>query len=147
MNSSASSFEIGEICSSEEDTKGGASLSSTMIEDDEERKLVMISATRLSPSRVQHSTASPSSTTLVLLSHNPIFQTLVEKKTDMKTKTDEEKQKTDEEKPNTDTNIQLVQTCLVLNWDQDKKIEKACASFVEIRTNGLIRDFLRIELL
>ena len=29
-------------------------------------------------------------------------QTLVEKKTDMKTKTDEEKQKTDEEKPNTD---------------------------------------------
>nr|GFA77863.1 DNA polymerase [Tanacetum cinerariifolium] len=29
-------------------------------------------------------------------------QTLIEKKTDMKTKTDEEKQKTDEEKPNTD---------------------------------------------
>lgn len=45
-----------------------------------------------------------------------------------------------------DTNIQLVRTCLVLNWDQDKKIEKACASFVEIRTNGLIRDFLRIDL-
>ncbi|MFS8010293.1 putative DNA-directed RNA polymerase [Helianthus anomalus] len=44
------------------------------------------------------------------------------------------------------TSIQLVRTCLVLNWDQDKKIEKACASFVEIRTNGLIRDFLRIDL-
>ncbi|KAJ4699722.1 Metallocarboxypeptidase inhibitor [Melia azedarach] len=33
----------------------------------------MLSATGLSPSRVQHSTASPSSTTLVLLSHNPVF--------------------------------------------------------------------------
>ncbi|KAG9438555.1 hypothetical protein H6P81_021506 [Aristolochia fimbriata] len=38
-----------------------------------ERKLVMLSATGLSPSRVQYSTASPSSTTLVLLSHNPVF--------------------------------------------------------------------------
>nr|UDH55315.1 RNA polymerase beta'' subunit [Corokia buddleioides]UDH55569.1 RNA polymerase beta'' subunit [Corokia macrocarpa]UHA56688.1 RNA polymerase beta'' subunit [Corokia buddleioides]UHA56773.1 RNA polymerase beta'' subunit [Corokia cotoneaster] len=49
-----------------------------------------------------------------------------------------------------DTSIQLVRTCLVLNWDQDKKsssIEEACASFVEIRTNGLIRDFLRIDFL
>nr|YP_009418784.1 DNA-directed RNA polymerase beta'' subunit [Gordonia lasianthus]ASM45011.1 DNA-directed RNA polymerase beta'' subunit [Gordonia lasianthus] len=48
-----------------------------------------------------------------------------------------------------DTSIQLVRTCLVLNWDQDKKssfIEEARASFVEIRTNGLIRDFLRIDL-
>jgi len=48
-----------------------------------------------------------------------------------------------------DTSIQLVRTCLVLNWDQDKKnslIEEAPASFVEIRTNGLIRDFLRIDL-
>nr|YP_010312266.1 RNA polymerase beta'' subunit [Nymphoides peltata]ULF03101.1 RNA polymerase beta'' subunit [Nymphoides peltata] len=48
-----------------------------------------------------------------------------------------------------DTNIQLVRTCLVLNYDQDKKsssIEEACPSFVEIRTNGLIRDFLRIDL-
>nr|YP_009415482.1 DNA-directed RNA polymerase beta'' subunit [Apterosperma oblata]ASM42314.1 DNA-directed RNA polymerase beta'' subunit [Apterosperma oblata] len=47
------------------------------------------------------------------------------------------------------TNIQLVRTCLVLNWDQEKKsssIEEARASFVEIRTNGLIRDFLRIDL-
>nr|YP_010131484.1 RNA polymerase beta'' subunit [Primula ranunculoides]QPZ50881.1 RNA polymerase beta'' subunit [Primula ranunculoides] len=48
-----------------------------------------------------------------------------------------------------DTNIQLVRTCLVLNWEQDKKIssiEEARASFVEIRTNGLIRDFLKIYL-
>nr|YP_010484696.1 RNA polymerase beta'' subunit [Callitriche stagnalis]YP_010880601.1 RNA polymerase subunit beta'' [Callitriche hermaphroditica]UVW80221.1 RNA polymerase beta'' subunit [Callitriche stagnalis]WHU54388.1 RNA polymerase subunit beta'' [Callitriche hermaphroditica] len=48
-----------------------------------------------------------------------------------------------------DTNIQLVRTCLVLNWDQDKNnssSQEARASFVEIRTNGLIRDFLRIDL-
>nr|YP_009938704.1 RNA polymerase beta'' subunit [Mitrasacme pygmaea]QNV46937.1 RNA polymerase beta'' subunit [Mitrasacme pygmaea] len=48
-----------------------------------------------------------------------------------------------------DTSIQLVRTCLVLNWDQDKKTcssEEARASFVEIRTNGLIRHFLRIDL-
>nr|YP_009776131.1 RNA polymerase beta'' subunit [Bacopa monnieri]QJA26456.1 RNA polymerase beta'' subunit [Bacopa monnieri] len=48
-----------------------------------------------------------------------------------------------------DTNIQLVRTCLVLNWDQDKKSsssQEARTSFVEIRANGLIRDFLRIDL-
>lgn len=48
-----------------------------------------------------------------------------------------------------DTNIQFVRTCLVLNWDQDKKSsssEAARASFVEIRANGLIRHFLRIDL-
>nr|YP_009317899.1 RNA polymerase beta subunit [Haberlea rhodopensis]AOY41452.1 RNA polymerase beta subunit [Haberlea rhodopensis] len=48
-----------------------------------------------------------------------------------------------------DTNIQFVRTCLVLNWDQDKKSsssEEAHASFVEIRANGLIRHFLRIDL-
>nr|YP_009435493.1 RNA polymerase beta'' subunit [Lobelia sonderiana]ATG25495.1 RNA polymerase beta'' subunit [Lobelia sonderiana] len=48
-----------------------------------------------------------------------------------------------------DTSIQLVRTCLVLNWDQDKKsssIDEARASFVEIRTKGLIKDFLRIDL-
>nr|YP_009644092.1 RNA polymerase beta subunit [Fraxinus latifolia]YP_009673988.1 RNA polymerase beta'' subunit [Fraxinus pennsylvanica]YP_010955443.1 RNA polymerase beta'' subunit [Fraxinus velutina]QDH07636.1 RNA polymerase beta'' chain [Fraxinus sp. OR-2019]UFJ43862.1 RNA polymerase beta'' subunit [Fraxinus chinensis]QBS51855.1 RNA polymerase beta subunit [Fraxinus latifolia]QDC21460.1 RNA polymerase beta'' subunit [Fraxinus pennsylvanica]WMX20545.1 RNA polymerase beta'' subunit [Fraxinus velutina] len=49
-----------------------------------------------------------------------------------------------------ETDIQLVRTCLVLNWDQDKKksssSEEARASFVEIRTNGLIRHFLRIDL-
>nr|QFQ37171.1 RNA polymerase beta''subunit [Dipsacus japonicus] len=47
-----------------------------------------------------------------------------------------------------DTSIQLVRICLVLNWDQDKKssfIEEGRPSFVEIRTNGLIRDFLRID--
>nr|YP_010546249.1 RNA polymerase beta'' subunit [Primulina cardaminifolia]UYI29764.1 RNA polymerase beta'' subunit [Primulina cardaminifolia] len=48
-----------------------------------------------------------------------------------------------------DTNIQFVRTCLVLNWDQDKKSsssEEARAYFVEIRANGLIRHFLRIDL-
>nr|QGU84317.1 RNA polymerase beta'' subunit [Casearia velutina] len=48
-----------------------------------------------------------------------------------------------------DTNIQLVRTCLVLNWNQDKKsssIEEARVSFVEVSINGLIRDFLRIHL-
>nr|YP_010591735.1 RNA polymerase beta'' subunit [Hoya pubicalyx]WAB52083.1 RNA polymerase beta'' subunit [Hoya pubicalyx] len=45
-----------------------------------------------------------------------------------------------------DTTLQLVRTCLVLNWDQDKKSEEARASFVEIRINGLIRHFLRIDL-
>uniref|UniRef100_A0AB39U2U8 DNA-directed RNA polymerase subunit beta'' n=1 Tax=Hydnocarpus kurzii TaxID=3240908 RepID=A0AB39U2U8_9ROSI len=48
-----------------------------------------------------------------------------------------------------DASIQLVRTCLVLNWDQDKKsssIEEARASFVEVSTNGLIRDFLKINL-
>nr|YP_009661927.1 RNA polymerase beta' subunit [Heuchera richardsonii]QCU47039.1 RNA polymerase beta' subunit [Heuchera richardsonii] len=47
-----------------------------------------------------------------------------------------------------DTSIQLVRTCLVLNWDQDKKsssVGEAHASFVEVSTTGLIRDFLRID--
>ncbi len=47
------------------------------------------------------------------------------------------------------TSIQLVRTCLVLNWDQDKKnssMEEARASFVEVKTNSMIRNFLRIEL-
>jgi DNA-directed RNA polymerase subunit beta' len=49
-----------------------------------------------------------------------------------------------------DTSIQLVRTCFVLNWDQKKKsssIVEAHASFIEVRTNDLIRDFLRIDLL
>nr|YP_009657050.1 RNA polymerase beta'' subunit [Medicago intertexta]QCO73951.1 RNA polymerase beta'' subunit [Medicago intertexta] len=48
-----------------------------------------------------------------------------------------------------DTRIQLVRTCLVLNWDQGKKspsIEEAPSSFVEVSTNGLIEYFLRIDL-
>nr|YP_010628299.1 RNA polymerase beta'' subunit [Begonia convolvulacea]WBN95255.1 RNA polymerase beta'' subunit [Begonia convolvulacea] len=49
------------------------------------------------------------------------------------------------------TSIQLVRTCLVLNWDQDKKnssIKEALASFLEVRTNGLslVRNFVRIDL-
>nr|YP_010274941.1 RNA polymerase subunit beta'' [Nonea vesicaria]UJV31722.1 RNA polymerase subunit beta'' [Nonea vesicaria] len=49
-----------------------------------------------------------------------------------------------------DTSIQLVRTCLILSWDQETKsssIEEARTSFVEIITNGLIRHFLRIDLL
>ncbi|NP_054922.2 RNA polymerase beta'' subunit (plastid) [Spinacia oleracea] len=48
-----------------------------------------------------------------------------------------------------DTSIQLVRTCLVLNWNQDKKgssIEEARGSFVEVRTNGMIQDFLKVNL-
>nr|URP30643.1 RNA polymerase beta'' subunit [Fagopyrum esculentum subsp. ancestrale] len=48
-----------------------------------------------------------------------------------------------------DTSIQLVRTCLVLNWDHDKKsssIEESRASFVEVKTNDMMRDFLRIDL-
>nr|YP_009942834.1 RNA polymerase beta'' subunit [Pseudowintera colorata]QOD40341.1 RNA polymerase beta'' subunit [Pseudowintera colorata] len=47
------------------------------------------------------------------------------------------------------TSIQLVRTCLVLNWDQDRNgsIEKVQASIVEVRANDLIRDFIRIDLL
>nr|YP_010898694.1 RNA polymerase beta'' subunit [Ripogonum discolor]YP_010898778.1 RNA polymerase beta'' subunit [Ripogonum elseyanum]WHM49957.1 RNA polymerase beta'' subunit [Ripogonum discolor]WHM50041.1 RNA polymerase beta'' subunit [Ripogonum elseyanum] len=46
------------------------------------------------------------------------------------------------------TRIQLVRTCLVLNWDQKQNgsIEEVYASFVEVRANDLIRDFIRIEL-
>nr|QDM58211.1 RNA polymerase beta subunit [Anemarrhena asphodeloides] len=46
------------------------------------------------------------------------------------------------------TNIQLVRTCLVLNWDQEKNgsLEEVHASFVEVKANDLIRDFIRIEL-
>nr|QBB09895.1 RNA polymerase beta' subunit [Limodorum abortivum] len=47
------------------------------------------------------------------------------------------------------TSIQLVRACLVLNWDQEKKgsiEEEVHASFVEIRANDLLRDFIRIEL-
>nr|YP_010832239.1 RNA polymerase beta'' subunit [Astragalus sieversianus]WFG51676.1 RNA polymerase beta'' subunit [Astragalus sieversianus] len=48
-----------------------------------------------------------------------------------------------------DTRIQLVRTCLVLNWAQDKRsssFDEAPASFVEVSTNGLIEYFLRIYL-
>ena len=41
------------------------------------------------------------------------------------------------------TSIQLVRTCLVLNWDQGNKSsssEEAHASFVEVSTTGLIRE-------
>nr|YP_010604940.1 RNA polymerase beta'' subunit [Paphiopedilum vietnamense]WAN79950.1 RNA polymerase beta'' subunit [Paphiopedilum vietnamense] len=47
------------------------------------------------------------------------------------------------------TSIQLVRACLVFNWDQEKRgfiKEEVHASFVEIRANDLLRDFIRIEL-
>nr|ANO45085.1 RNA polymerase beta' subunit [Wurmbea pygmaea] len=46
------------------------------------------------------------------------------------------------------TSIQLVRTCLVLNWDSEQKgsVEEVHASFVEIRASDLIRYFIRIEL-
>nr|YP_010690580.1 RNA polymerase beta'' subunit [Cartonema parviflorum]WBU14290.1 RNA polymerase beta'' subunit [Cartonema parviflorum] len=45
------------------------------------------------------------------------------------------------------TSIQLVRTCLVLNWDQEQNgsREEIHVSFVEVRANDLIRDFLRME--
>nr|WOC92516.1 RNA polymerase beta'' subunit [Utricularia aurea] len=47
------------------------------------------------------------------------------------------------------TTIQLVRTCVVLNWEQGKKSsssQEARAYFVELRSTGLIRHFLRIHL-
>nr|YP_010323829.1 RNA polymerase beta'' subunit [Miliusa glochidioides]UKP89979.1 RNA polymerase beta'' subunit [Miliusa glochidioides] len=46
------------------------------------------------------------------------------------------------------TTIQLVRTCLVLNWEQDRNgsIEGVHASFVEVRANDLIRDFIKMDL-
>nr|YP_010225665.1 RNA polymerase beta'' subunit [Grevillea robusta]UDD74516.1 RNA polymerase beta'' subunit [Grevillea robusta] len=51
------------------------------------------------------------------------------------------------------TSIQLVRTCLVVNWDQGKNVssidieeEEVHASFVEVRANGLIQDFIRMDL-
>nr|YP_009319719.1 RNA polymerase beta'' subunit [Salpinga maranonensis]APA18821.1 RNA polymerase beta'' subunit [Salpinga maranonensis] len=48
-----------------------------------------------------------------------------------------------------DTSIQLIRTCLILNWNHDIKssfIEEARTSFIEVSTNGLVRAFLRIDL-
>nr|YP_010400632.1 RNA polymerase beta'' subunit [Phedimus spurius]UQS79278.1 RNA polymerase beta'' subunit [Phedimus spurius] len=48
-----------------------------------------------------------------------------------------------------ETSSQLVRTCLVLNWNDAKKsssIGEAYVSFVQVRTNDLIRDFIRIDL-
>nr|BBM30628.1 DNA-directed RNA polymerase beta'' chain [Dendrobium primulinum] len=49
------------------------------------------------------------------------------------------------------TSIQLVRACLVLTWDQEQEKkssieEEVHASFVEIRANDLLRDFIQIEL-
>nr|YP_011004125.1 RNA polymerase beta'' subunit [Crassula volkensii]WPS93388.1 RNA polymerase beta'' subunit [Crassula volkensii] len=48
-----------------------------------------------------------------------------------------------------DTRSQLIRTCFVLNWTHAKKSSyagEAPASFVQVRTNDLIRDFIRIDL-
>nr|YP_009537609.1 RNA polymerase beta'' subunit [Dioscorea schimperiana]AYM33791.1 RNA polymerase beta'' subunit [Dioscorea schimperiana] len=47
------------------------------------------------------------------------------------------------------TSSQLVRTCLVLNWDQEQNdsIEEVHTSFIEVRANDLIRDFIRIDLI
>nr|YP_009138248.1 RNA polymerase beta' subunit [Erodium chrysanthum]ACH47337.1 RNA polymerase beta subunit [Erodium chrysanthum]AIA81381.1 RNA polymerase beta' subunit [Erodium chrysanthum] len=48
-----------------------------------------------------------------------------------------------------DTSIQFVRTCLFLNWAQEESSrsrEEAGASFVEVSTKGLLRDFLKIHL-
>nr|YP_010407642.1 RNA polymerase beta'' subunit [Allium triquetrum]URF20523.1 RNA polymerase beta'' subunit [Allium triquetrum]UZP47117.1 RNA polymerase beta'' subunit [Allium triquetrum] len=46
------------------------------------------------------------------------------------------------------TSIQLVRTCLVLNWEQEKNgsIEEIHAFLVEVRVNDLIQNFIIIEL-
>nr|YP_009737124.1 DNA-directed RNA polymerase beta' subunit [Paris undulata]QHV40279.1 DNA-directed RNA polymerase beta' subunit [Paris undulata]WCF64592.1 RNA polymerase beta'' subunit [Paris qiliangiana] len=46
------------------------------------------------------------------------------------------------------TSIQLVRTCLVLNWNQKQNgsIKEVHASLVEVRATDLIRDFIRMEL-
>nr|QGT34346.1 RNA polymerase beta subunit [Utricularia amethystina] len=47
------------------------------------------------------------------------------------------------------TTIQLVRTCLLLNWEQGKKSsssQEARAYFLELRSTGLIRHFIRINL-
>nr|YP_009341948.1 RNA polymerase beta'' subunit [Aletris fauriei]ALV25570.1 RNA polymerase beta'' subunit [Aletris fauriei] len=44
------------------------------------------------------------------------------------------------------TNIQLVRTCLVVNWDQEQKCSEVHASFVGVRANDLIRDFIKMQL-
>lgn len=47
-----------------------------------------------------------------------------------------------------DISIQLVRTCLVLNWNQENKnslFKKIHDSFMKVKINGLIRNFLTIN--
>nr|YP_010290532.1 RNA polymerase beta'' subunit [Centrolepis aristata]ULQ64477.1 RNA polymerase beta'' subunit [Centrolepis aristata] len=46
------------------------------------------------------------------------------------------------------TSIQLIRTCLVLNWDQEQEssIKAVHTTLLEVRVNNLVRDFIRIEL-
>nr|YP_010901166.1 RNA polymerase beta'' subunit [Crassula columella]WIL06751.1 RNA polymerase beta'' subunit [Crassula columella] len=48
-----------------------------------------------------------------------------------------------------ETSSQLVRTCFVLNWTHAKKrsyVGEAPASFVQVKTKDLVRDFIRIDL-
>nr|UCU09293.1 RNA polymerase beta'' subunit [Cycas media subsp. media] len=45
-----------------------------------------------------------------------------------------------------DISIQLVRTYLVLDWEQKDSMEEAYASLTEVRTNGIVRNFLQISL-
>nr|YP_009825466.1 RNA polymerase beta'' subunit [Botrychium lunaria]QIU83281.1 RNA polymerase beta'' subunit [Botrychium lunaria] len=44
-----------------------------------------------------------------------------------------------------DTNTQLVQTCLVLDWEEESSIEPAHASTLELRVKNITRTFLHIS--
>nr|WOC91389.1 RNA polymerase beta'' subunit [Utricularia graminifolia] len=44
------------------------------------------------------------------------------------------------------TTIQLVRTCLVLNWEKSASSQEARAYFVELSSKGLIRPFIRLNL-
>jgi DNA-directed RNA polymerase subunit beta' len=45
-----------------------------------------------------------------------------------------------------DTDIQLIKTCLILNWETKLFIKEAHVSFVKIRINKIIKNFLKISL-
>nr|YP_009113666.1 RNA polymerase beta subunit-2 [Ceratozamia hildae]AFM54210.1 RpoC2 [Ceratozamia hildae]AFR13844.1 RNA polymerase beta subunit-2 [Ceratozamia hildae]BAR93451.1 RNA polymerase beta subunit-2 [Ceratozamia hildae] len=45
-----------------------------------------------------------------------------------------------------DISIQLVRTYSVLDWEQKDSMEEAYASLTEVRTNGIVRNFLQISL-
>lgn len=46
------------------------------------------------------------------------------------------------------TSIWLVSTCLILNWDPEKNDspKEICASFIEVKGNDLIWNFMKIQL-
>lgn len=48
---------------------------------------------------------------------------------------------------NPDTDIQLIQTCLILNWETKVFIKEAHISFIKIRINKIIKNFFQINLI